>query len=320
MQDGAEDGEPPPGHVDRMSLPRPVATAAESIERDLVSGAHDLARRAVQAMGEALDSAGTDDRQALVDLMRVSAASLARVRPAMSAIGNAAAEVHQKMVATIAAAGAPRSAAREVVASYLRDLDRAFAETVRQAAAIVPEDGAVLTTSLSRTVLDALAAAGPELVVVAESRPAFEGRTTARLLAEAGIDVLLLSDAAAPGKVREARMVLIGADAVLADGAVVNKVGSYGIALAAREASVPVYAACETLKISPLHTMPPEVRDGAELWDAPPEGVAVHNPYFEVVSAELLAGIVTERGVVESDEAARIAAARRAALRAIGAS
>lgn len=303
-----------------MTLPRPVTVAAEAIEKDLVSGAHDLARRAVAALGEALDSAGTDDRRALADLMRVSAASLARVRPAMSAIGNATAEVHQRLVKTIEEAGAPRAAAREVVASALRDLDRAFAETVRQAAAIVPEKGAVLTTSLSRTVLDALAAAGPQLVVVAESRPALEGRTTARLLAEAGLDVLLVSDAAAPGKVRDAVMVLIGADAVLADGAVVNKVGSYGIALAAREASVPVYAACETLKISPLHTMPPEVHDGGELWDAPPAGVAVFNPYFEVVSSELLAGIVTERGVVEADEAARIAAARRAALRAIGAS
>jgi translation initiation factor 2B subunit (eIF-2B alpha/beta/delta family) len=283
-----------------MSVPEPVAAAMKAIETDLVSGA--------------------DDPREVTDLMRVSAASLARVRPAMSAIGNATAEAYRRLSATLGSAGSPRAAGREVLATYLRELDRAFAETVRQAAAIIPEDGTVLTTSLSRTVLDALAAAGPARVVVAESRPAYEGRETARLLAEAGLDVVLVSDAAAPGKVREVNLVLIGADAVLADGAVVNKVGSYGIALAAREASVPVYAACETLKISPMHTMPPEMHDGSELWDSPPGGVAVVNPYFELVAADLLTGIVTERGVVEASEAANIAAAKRAALRAIGAS
>ena len=303
-----------------MTLPPPVADAADSIERDLVSGAHDLARRGAQAMAEALQGAETDDPQELKDLMRVCAASLARVRPAMSAIGNATSEVFQRICKVLDDAGAPRAAAQEVVASYLLEIDRAFAETVRQAAAMVPEEGAVLTTSLSRTVLDALAAAGPFEVVVAESRPALEGHETARLLAEAGLDVVLVSDAAAPGMVRECRLVLIGADAVLADGAVVNKIGSYGIALAAKAASVPLYAACETLKISPMHTMPPEVHDGDELWEQPPSGVSVVNHYFELVASDLVTGIVTERGVVEADEAAHIAAAKRAALRAIGAS
>jgi translation initiation factor 2B subunit (eIF-2B alpha/beta/delta family) len=236
----------------------------------------------------------------------------------MSAIGNATAEVFLRVEKAVAEAEVPRAAAIAVVGSYLRQLDRAFAETVRQAAAVVPTEGMILTTSFSRTVIDALSAAGPEHVVVAEARPALEGRETARQLGEAGIEVTVVSDAAAPGIVREAALVLIGADAVLADGAVVNKMGSYPIALAAHAAKVEVYAACESLKISPLHTMPPEEHPGRELWKAPPRRVGVRNAYFELVASDLITGIVTEGGVLAPEEAARLAAVKRTALRAIG--
>jgi len=306
--------------VPSMSLPDSVVAAARVIEQDLVSGAHDLARRATQALAEAVADAPSDDAKELVDTLRLSAATLARLRPAMSAIGNATAEAFHRVERALVDGVTPRATAERVIADYLRELDSAFAETVRQVAAVVPADRMVATISFSRTVVDALTAALPARVAVAESRPVLEGRETARLLAEAGIEVIVLSDAVAPGFVRECGLVLIGADAVLADGAVVNKVGSYPMALAARAAAVPLYAACESLKICPLHTMPPEMHPGAELWEAPPAGVAVRNPYFEVVAAELVTGIVTERGVMAPHEAAHVAAAKRTALRTIGAS
>jgi len=161
----------------------------------------------------------------------------------------------------------------------------------------------IATLSSSSAVRDALLelqrkGKGPR-VLVAESRPLNEGRALAAELAEAGIPTWLVVDAALPLLISQAAMVWIGADAVT-DRGVLNKVGSYGVALAARESSVPVYALAMRRKFLPASTtalqipeMPP-----AEVWNSPAPDVQPRNVYFELVPLELLRGVVVEDSVL----------------------
>jgi methylthioribose-1-phosphate isomerase len=122
-----------------------------------------------------------------------------------------------------------------------------------------------------------------------------EGRMLVERYVPRGVEVTLVVDAALAGLVREGDVVLVGADGVQADGRLVNKTGTLGLALAARRAGVPLYAACETFKLSHRRRIPLEEKDPREVW---PARARVVNIYFERVPPDLVTGFVTERGVV----------------------
>ncbi len=193
------------------------------------------------------------------------------------------------------------------------DLAVARAGVARQALELVRERGPWLAT-LSKSelveaaLLEVHRAGRAPRVLLAEGRPRLEGREQAARLAAAGLPVWLVTDATLPLLLSQAKMAWLGADAVTERG-VLNKVGSYATALAAREASVPVYALAQRRKFLAAGTAAlriPEM-DGAEIWDAPPAGVTPKNVYFEVVPLELLRGVVVEDAVLPPGEAAVIA-------------
>ena len=202
-------------------------------------------------------------------------------------------------------------------ASARDDLAAATLAAARTAAELAPRPGAwIATLSMSGMVLEAfreLKRRGRHPnALVAESRPKLEGRTMAAALAAEGIPVWLVTDAALPMLLQQAAAVWLGADAVTERG-VLNKVGSFTLALAAREHGVPVHAIAIRRKLLPAATpalsiaeMPP-----VEIWDAPPEGVRPRNVYFEMVPMPLLRGVVVEGEVLGASEIA-VAAADRA--------
>jgi ribose 1,5-bisphosphate isomerase len=142
-------------------------------------------------------------------------------------------------------------------------------------------------------------------VYATETRPRFQGRLTAAALIEDGIPVTMIIDDAARYFMKEVDKFIVGADAVTANGAVVNKIGTSMIALAAKECNVRTLVAAETYKFSP-ETMigevvaierrsTDEVIDEAELQKLP--GIEVKNPSFDVTPAEYIDLIITERGI-----------------------
>lgn len=154
--------------------------------------------------------------------------------------------------------------------------------------------------------------------LVAESRPRYEGRVLAATLAAAGIPVWLVADAALPMLIAHAAQVWLGADAVTERG-VINKTGSFALALAAREHSVPVHALAPRRKFLPAATaalriveMPP-----AEIWADPAPGVQPRNVTFELVPLALLRGVVVEDAVLGPTEV-QITAADRALPEELG--
>jgi methylthioribose-1-phosphate isomerase len=101
--------------------------------------------------------------------------------------------------------------------------------------------------------------------------------------------------------------VVVGADRVCADGKVVNGIGTYQLALAAERSDVPFYVLCETLKFDPrlksekVDLEEKEPSEVVELRKLPPE-VKVKNPSFDITPLELITGIVTENGLLTTEE------------------
>jgi methylthioribose-1-phosphate isomerase len=107
---------------------------------------------------------------------------------------------------------------------------------------------------------------------------------------------------------------MVGADRIAANGDVANKIGTYGLALAARAAGVPFSVAAPRSTVDPATptgaAIPIEERAAVEVsgWrghPAAPDGVAVWNPAFDVTPAELVTAIITDRGVVAPADVAR---------------
>jgi methylthioribose-1-phosphate isomerase len=146
-------------------------------------------------------------------------------------------------------------------------------------------------------------------VIADETRPLLQGaRLTVWELARAGVPHELAVDGAAAGLIRrgEVDAVIVGCDRVARNGDVANKVGTYGLALAARAAGIPFVVAGPTSSIDPeLGTGDEieieergadEVREpGGTLVTLP--GTPVRNPAFDVTPAELVTALVTERGI-----------------------
>ena len=151
---------------------------------------------------------------------------------------------------------------------------------------------------------------GRKVAVIAdETRPLLQGaRITAFELREAGVRVTLICDNMAATVMRQGKvdLVIVGADRIAANGDTANKIGTYGVAIIAKEHDVPFYVA------APLSTIDRNIPDGTHIpieeraseevtrWGThvtAPEGIEVYNPAFDVTPATMIAGIITEKGI-----------------------
>ena len=221
----------------------------------------------------------------------------------------------------------PEEVRRRLVeeAVRMREEDIAINEAMgRHGAPLVPDGKTVLThcnagalatagygTALG--VVRAAVAAGKKIDVMAdETRPFLQGaRLTAWELAHDGIPVTVITDNMAGHFLRSGRIgcVVVGADRIAANGDVANKIGTYPLAVLARENNVPFYVAApvSTLDLTaasgeeiPIEQRPPE--EVTHVFGVPvtPEGVAVENPAFDVTPHRYVTAIITERGVARA--------------------
>jgi methylthioribose-1-phosphate isomerase len=159
-----------------------------------------------------------------------------------------------------------------------------------------------------------------ETVYADETRPWLQGaRLTAWELVRDGIPVRLMADSAAAARMAAGGIgwVIVGADRIAANGDVANKIGTYALAVAARHHGVRFMVAAPTATIDPStpdgSAIPIEQRAGDEVLQCAGQRTAVKgaeawNPVFDVTPAGLVDCIVTERGVIDRPDAARIAA------------
>ena len=160
---------------------------------------------------------------------------------------------------------------------------------------------------------------GKQIQVIAdETRPVLQGaRLTAWELMQDKIPVTLITDNMAGSLMRQGKihLCIVGADRIAANGDVANKIGTYSVAVLARAHGIPFYVAAPystiDLKTKSGADIPIEQRNAQEVTTihgsrpVAPTGVSVYNPAFDVTPAELVSGIITERGVFTPQELAQ---------------
>jgi translation initiation factor 2B subunit (eIF-2B alpha/beta/delta family) len=280
---------------------------------DRNSGAGGVARAFLDALERFIGMDRAQDTRALRAALLAWLREAQAAQPTMALVHQLAARALSVADSSVARGDRAADLRAHVVASCTAeraDLERATRDAAGVAAQLLAgREPWIATLSASEAVLAAirkLAAEGRKpRVLVAESRPRLEGRDTARALAEAGIETWLVADAALPLLLSQASALWIGADAVT-DVGVLNKIGSYTAALAAREHGVPVWAIAVRRKLLPAGTPALGIAEmpASEIWDAAPAGVRPRNVYFEMVPLPLLRGVVVEDSVLGATEVA----------------
>jgi methylthioribose-1-phosphate isomerase len=316
--------------IDQRRLP------TEFVERDL--SALDEIREAIEtlavrgapaigicgAMGlsvSLIDHVG-ERREAFLVRARRVASDIASTRPTAVNLGWALNRVIDRAERTPGASGDLLEAMRQEATAILEE-DRAMCLRIGEAGAdLLPEGARVLThcnagalatggigTALAPVYV--AASRGRTVCVLAtETRPLLQGsRLTAWELTRAGISVTVIADGAAASRMRAGGvdLCIVGADRVVANGDVANKVGTYALAVLARHHGIPFYVAMPSSTIDP--SLPSgdhitiEERDPRELSTlgdrrVAPEMAAVSNAAFDITPAELVTAFITDRGIV----------------------
>lgn len=204
-----------------------------------------------------------------------------------------------------------------------RAMGRHGAELIKDGQTVLTHCNAgALATAGYGTALGVIRAAweqGKNINVIAdETRPVLQGsRLTAWELMQDKIPVTLITDNMAGSLMRQGKIHLcvVGADRIAANGDVANKIGTYSVAVLAKAHSIPFYVAAPystiDLKTGSGADIPIEQRNPSEVTTihgshpVAPDGVTVYNPAFDVTPAELITGIITERGVFKPHDLAR---------------
>lgn len=288
-----------------------VALHIGAIAEDYVSGATALASKAAEVFVMVAEvSRAPGDAQFLADLAEAGHVLLA-AQPSMAPF------FHLTNAILQAVERAPREAKRATVQAtakgFAASLARRSARMAEAMLALLPQDAVILTHSASGAVETALhraqTAGRVSQVYCTESRPMNEGVALVERLASVGIPVTLIADSFAPSLVKRVDGVLLGADTVY-PGGVINKAGSYGVALAAQAAQVPVYVLAGSEKFLPSAlvdetAMLGEERPAAHLLPTPLPGVKTLNLQFDLTPLTMISSIITERGVQGSDDVRR---------------
>lgn len=272
------------------------------IRADRVRGASELARRCLMILAQAARDLPAESVAELWERLLELSAQLAKTRPSMAPIDNLLRRwgdglaIRSDMELTAA-----RRSAAERAEALIEASRRAVTDCAAHAARLLGSGRTVITHSLSSTVLEVCRLLRDKglRVIVTESRPLEEGHQLAERLSAWNVPTLYITDAQMGLFVARADAVLVGADSVLADGSVVNKVGTYPLALAAREQGIPVYVCCESFKWREAGEPPPELEEMAPAELGVPDwpGVTVRNVYFDITPARLVSAWIDETGV-----------------------
>jgi len=286
-----------------------VSDTAEKIKSMEIRGAGRIARAAAEALRDHALSMQAQNTAAFRQDMERVAALLVSTRPTAVSLPNA---VHFVM-AGLAAAKTADEARNGVVhraEQFIHSSQHAVGKIAEFGARHIRDGDVILTHCNSEVALGCMIEAhrqGKEIEVFAtEVRPRNQGHITIRTLNDAGIKTNFIVDSAVRSFINDVDLVIVGADAVTVNGAVVNKIGTSQVAHTAAEARVNVIVAAETYKFAPRTV----VGELIQIEERPPgevlpdeiartlPNVKVRNPAFDVTPPEYIDLIVTEQGAI----------------------
>jgi len=193
---------------------------------------------------------------------------------------------------------------------YLNELDDALRKIAEIGAEQISSGETILTHCHSHSVVEIFRKAKREgkdfTVIVTETRPKNQGLLTAKDLLKSKVKVIFCVDSAVGYVMKDVDKVLVGCDAILADGSVVNKIGTLPIAIVAERFGVPFFVSAGTYKFDPLTIKgfqePIEKRDPKEIINPKKlPGARIINPAFDIIPCDYIRALITEKGIVRPE-------------------
>ncbi len=312
------------GYIDQRLLPHRFELSVASSTAEVASAIKNMAIRGaptigvMAAYGLALASRNHEDFEATYGILNSTRPTAVNLKFGLDAVAPYYSEPHTALEAARAHDDAEVAAAEKIGEHGSALISRgATVSTHCNAGWLAAQDWG---TALS-PVYKSVESGNNVTVIVDETRPRLQGsRLTAWELAQYGIPHRVIADGATASLLLrgEIDIVITGADRIAANGDAANKIGTYPLALAAREAGVPFYIAAPTstidLTVASGDAIPIEERDDDEVLYvegltaegelarvrvAPQESEAV-NPAFDVTPAALITGLITDAGIVEA--------------------
>ncbi|MBT8507089.1 translation initiation factor IF-2B subunit delta [Methanomicrobiaceae archaeon CYW5] len=274
-----------------------------------IRGAGRIARAAAEALRDHAAALQCTNLEEFRQEMHRAATILTETRPTAVSLPNAVRFVISRMDASDSAEEA-RTTLMESADEFISRSHQAVDMIAEYGSRAIPEDSVIMTHCNSEvavaTAVKAWEKGRVREAFATEVRPRNQGYITAKALGDAGIPTNFIVDSAARYFMRDIDVVITGADAVTGAGAVVNKIGTSQIALAAHEARVPFLVTTETYKFAPgtllgdripIEERPPGEVMGDDITAGMPN-VRVRNPAFDVTPAAYVDMIVTEAGAI----------------------
>jgi len=298
-----------------------VKEIARDIEKMKIRGAGKIARSAAEALLITAMQSKAGKSSSLVKELDASARLLLRTRPTAVSLPNSIRYIMFRV-----GEGQKRNAgledlrqlAIEAATEFIRISTKAVEHIGEIGAGRIEDGDLIITHCHSAAVIAVLKTAfnmGKQFqLFVCETRPNFQGRITAKALSALGIPTSLIVDGATRFFMAKMDKAIVGADTVAANGAVVNKIGTSMVALAAHESRVHFFVAAETYKFSPETMLGQlvkiEERGSSEILSEKElkrlGDVKVRNPSFDVTPPEYIDLIITERGIIPPQAAIMI--------------
>ncbi len=292
-----------------------VRTTAERIRKLEVQGARNVAIAAVKALQTLAEQTKAKNKTAFLNELKEAQTVLFASRETEPLMRNA---IRWIITQTKDSSTEKVDVLSEMVVSnvnlFLQNLEASREVTAEIGANRIRDGMLVFTHCHSSTVTRMIAKAKADgknfSVICTETRPAFQGRITAREMVELGIQTMFIVDSAARSYMGDVDLVVVGADAITSEGNVVNKIGTSSIAVLANEARKPFYVVSELLKFDPETLNGAyeriEQRSPSEVWNEAPEKLSVRNPAFDVTPSRYIHGIICEEGVIAPQSVAEV--------------
>jgi ribose 1,5-bisphosphate isomerase len=189
----------------------------------------------------------------------------------------------------------------ETISNLIARMNRSTSEIGKRGSRLIKNGSTIMTHCHSGEALAVIKQAfsdGKKITVYAtETEPKHQGIKTALELSKIGINVVLIIDSAIEYFMKECDMVIVGSDALRNEG-VVNKIGTYPIAVVAREHKKPFYVVGNTLKLDKRKRLVIEERPASEIYVEHMKTLEVRNPAFDVTPWKFVSRVVTEKGIM----------------------